>query len=101
MCLVFLSESEKDNQDDDQPDEHEKNLAQNAYRLLNNWCWCPGKLADGSFDVDAFREWLSEARRLTEETGHRDVAQIQSGQVLTHSPSDPNGLWIHEEVARH
>ena len=100
VCLVFLSESEKDNQDDDQPDEHEKNLAQNSYRLLNNWCWCPGKLADGSFDVDAFREWLSEARRLTEETGHRDVAQIQIGQVLTHSPSDPNGLWLHEEVAR-
>ena len=95
--LVYRST--KDEQDDDQPDAHRENLAQNAYRLLNDWCWYPGKLADGSFDVDAFREWLSEARRLTEETGHRDVAQIQIGHVLTHASSDPNGLWIHEGIA--
>ena len=95
--LVYRST--KDDQDDAQPDEHREHIAQNAYGLLTDWCWCPGKLPDGSFDVDAFREWLSEARRLTEETGHWDVAQIQISQVLTHSPSDPNGLWIHEAVA--
>ena len=95
--LVYRST--KDEQDDDQPDAHRENLAQNAYGLLTDWCWCPGKLPDGSFDVDAFREWLSEARRLTEETGHWDIAQIQIGKVLTHAPSDPNGLWIHEGIA--
>ena len=95
--LVYRST--KDEQDDDQPDAHRENLAQNAYGLLTDWCWCPGKLPDGSFDVDAFREWLSEARRLTEETGHWDITQIQIGKVLTHAPSDPNGLWIHEGIA--
>ena len=95
--LVYRST--KDNQDDDQPDEHRENLVQNAYRLLTDWHWYPGKLADGSFDVNAFKTWLEEARRITEETGHRDVAQIQIGQVLTYAPSDPNGLWIHEGVA--
>ena len=95
--LVYRST--KDNQDDDQPDEHRESLVQNAYRLLTDWRWYPGKLADGSFDVNAFKTWLEEARRITEETGHRDVAQIQIGQVLTYAPSDPNGLWIHEGVA--
>ena len=97
VCLVYRST--KDDQDDDQPDERRKNLATNAYRLLTDWRWYPGKLIDGSFDVDAFKTWLSEARRLTEETGHRDVAQIQIGQVLTYAPPDLNGLWIHEGVA--
>ena len=95
----LVCRSTNDDQDDAQPDERRKSLAQHAYGLLTDWRWCPGKLADGSFDVDAFREWLGEARRLTEETGHRDVAQIQIGQVLTHAPSDPNGLWIHKAVA--
>ena len=95
--LVYRST--KDEQDNVQPDEHRENLAQNAYRLLHDWSWYPGRLVDGSFDVDAFKKWLGEAKRLTEETGHKDVAQIQIGQVLTHAPSDPNGLWIHEGVA--
>ena len=90
---------QRTDQDDDQPDEHRENRATNAYRLLTDWSWYPGRLVDGSFDVDAFKAWLDEARRITEETGHRDVAQIQIGQVLTHAPPDPNGLWIHERVA--
>ena len=96
--LVYRST--KDDQDDDQPDEYRENLVQNAYRLLTDWRRYPGILADDSFDVDAFKTWLEEARRITEETGHRDVAQVQIGQVLTHAPSDPNGLWIHEGVAQ-
>ena len=98
-AVRLVYRSTKDDQDDDQPDERRKNLATNAYRLLTDWRWYPGRLVDGSFDVDTFKTWLGEARRLTEETGHKDVAQIQIGQVLTHVPSDPNGLWIHEGVA--
>ncbi len=96
--LVYRSA--KDDRDDDQPDEQRENLVQNAYRLLTDWRRYPGILADDSFDVDAFKTWLEEARRITEETGHGDVAQIQIGQVLTRAPSDPNGLWIHEGVAQ-
>ena len=95
--LVFRSE--KDNQDDAKPDEQRDNLARNAYRLLSEWRRCPGIFDDDSFDVNAFKAWLGEARRITEETGHGEVAQIQIGHVLTHAPSDPNGLWIHEAVA--
>lgn len=95
--LVYRST--KDEQDEARPDERREKLAQNAYGLLTAWRWYPGKLADGAFDVGTFKTWLGEARRLTEETGHKDVAQIQIGQVLTHAPSDPDGLWIHKGVA--
>ena len=85
VALVFPSKNE--------------NLALNAYRLLSGWRICPGKLPDGSFDSDAFRKWLEEAKRITKETGHSEAAQTQVGHVLTHAPPDPDGLWIHQEVA--
>ena len=33
-------------------------------------------------------------------TGHWNVAQIQIGHVLTHACEVPNGLWVHEAVAK-
>ena len=97
VALVFRSK--KANQEIAEPDERKKSLVRNAYRLLTEWRKCPGALTDGSFDVDAFNTWINEARRITKETGHEEVAQIQIGHVLTHAPADPNGLWIHEAVA--
>ena len=32
-------------------------------------------------------------------SGHYDVAQIQFGKVLAHSPADAGGLWIHLVIA--
>ena len=95
--LVFRSN--KDNRDDRKLDKHRRNLARNAYTLLTEWKRCPGTKADGSFDAQAFKLWLGKARRITEETGHGEVAQSQIGHVFTHAPKDPNGLWIHEVVA--
>ena len=97
VALVFRSKNEDEN--GDEPSEQRRNLARNAYRLLNEWRTCPGKLPDGSFDSDAFRKWLEEATRITEETGHSEVAQKQVGHVLTYAPPDPDGLWIHHAVA--
>ena len=97
VSLVFRSK--KDNQNEATLDEQKRNLVRNAYTLLTGWKRCPGILDDGSFDIDVFNSWLKEARRITEETGHGEVGQIQIGHILTHVPSDPNGLWIHEAVA--
>ena len=97
VSLVFRSK--KDDQNDATLDEQRRNLVRNAYTLLTGWKRCPGILNDGSFDIDVFSSWLKEARRITEETGHGEVGQIQIGHILTHAPSDPNGLWIHEAVA--
>ena len=92
--------SKEDNQDDATLDEQGRNLVRNAYTLLTGWSRCPGVLDDGSFDIDVFNSWLKEARRITEETGHGEVGQSQIGHILTHAPADPDGLWIHKEVAK-
>lgn len=96
--LVFRSKNASEDSENEQI-ENKKHLAMNAYKLLTNWKHCPGIQDDGSFCADAFDAWLSETRRLTEESGHVEVAQIQIGHVLTCAPPDPDGLWIHSAVA--
>ncbi|WP_026395793.1 hypothetical protein [Acetobacterium malicum] len=96
--LVFRSK--KDNDDcANEHSEQKQHLARNAYKLLTEWKRCPGIQEDGTLDVKEFNEWINEARRITEETGHAEVAQIQIGHVLTYAPPDLSGLWIHEAVA--
>jgi hypothetical protein len=96
--LVFRSKNTSKNASDD-ISEQKKRLATNAYKLLSEWRRCPGMQDDGSFRAEAFNAWLNEVRRITEESGHAEVAQIQIGHVLTCAPPDPDGLWIHKAVA--
>ncbi len=96
--IVFRSSIESENEADPLTQENQ-NLSRNTYKLLGEWKRCPGVQDDGSFDADEFNEWTNEARRITEESGHAGVAQIQMGHVLTHAPSGTEGLWIHEAVA--
>ena len=99
IALVFRSN--KANGDDyDAPDEQRKHLSKNAYKLLTEWKRCPGIQDDATFSARVFNEWLNEARRLTGESGHAEVAQIQIGHVLTCAPPDTDGLWIHNAVAK-
>ncbi|MXX05383.1 MAG: hypothetical protein F4Z71_01315 [Gammaproteobacteria bacterium] len=98
VSLVFRSNN-SNVEKEEEPDEQKRQLARNAYRLLTEWTRCPGIQDDGTLNVEAFNEWVNEARQITEETGHAEVAQTQIGHVLTFAPADPNGLWIHEAVA--
>jgi len=79
--------------------EDKKRMAENAYRMFRQWETVPGVQADGSFDKDKLVEWLQQVKALTTESGHLRVAMAQIGQVLIHSPADPNGLWLHSAVA--
>jgi hypothetical protein len=79
--------------------EADKNIAENAYRLIHGWRILPGAQPDGTFDGGRFTEWLSEAKRLTEDSGHLRIAMDQLGQALANAPADPDGLWIHQAIA--
>ena len=95
--LAFRSKNQE--QSDEDPTEHQKQVAQNAGGLLDEWRQCPGTSANGDFDSDSFSNWLTEAKRITKATGHFEVACIRIGYVLTHAPADPCVLWIHPAVA--
>ena len=97
--LVYRSNNaSEDNYEE--PDEQRTNLVRNAYTLLTEWKRCPGTQDDGSFNARAFDAWIKKARRITEKSGHAEVAQNQIGHVLTYAPPDPDGLWIHRAVAK-
>ena len=97
IALVFLQDEH--DPDDPEPNEHTRNLAEYGYSLLREWKTCPGTRPDGSLDSDAFKNWMEEVRRKTKKTGYGQATKIQIGQILTHAPPDPNGLWIHHAVA--
>jgi hypothetical protein len=95
--IVFRSDK---NEHKEQPTEQQREIAQNAYRLLSAWKTVPGTSSKGSFDDNAFTQWITEVKKLTIASGHFDVAMSQIGQVLPYSPADQNGLWIHHSVAK-
>lgn len=78
----------------------QKNIATNAWRLLDTWESPPGLLDNGTFSSEAFTAWLERVKAITTESGHLDVAMVHAGKILFYSPEDPDGLWIHNDVAK-
>jgi hypothetical protein len=101
ICEVIRAvfRSDKIKKEEWKPTEEDKALAKNAYELLQDWALVPGATVKGGFDPDAFRRWLKEVTRISESTGHLAITMHMVGQVLPHTPADPDGLWIHTAVA--
>lgn len=97
IALVFRSKNQVHS--NDEPTEHQKRVALNAYELLEEWRRCPGTSANGDFDSNSFSKWLTDAKSITKKTGHFEVACSRIGHVLTHASADPSGLWIQQVVA--
>jgi hypothetical protein len=74
-------------------------IAENAYRLLRGWRVPPGMEFDGEFDGAALSAWIDAIRREAAASGHLEIAMTMAGQVLTHVPPDPDGLWIYRAAA--
>ena len=73
--------------------DEQRNVAENAYRLLSSWSTIPGKGPDGDADGEALTAWVQTARAKLEEAGRRAVGEIQIGHILAYAPSDPDGTW--------
>lgn len=95
--LIYRSKNE--DQPSREPTEESKAIATNAWRLLHQWTTPPGTLKDGTFSDECFTEWLQRVKESCAKSGHLEVALINVGEVLIHTPPDPDGLWIHRSVA--
>lgn len=85
---------------DPEKDKYQILLARNAYRLLYQWEYFPGIQNDGSFNSTEFKNWINEVSNIAEDSDLTKVIQSIIGRILTYAPIDPNGLWIHKEVAK-
>lgn len=101
FCEVIrlIHRSKKEDQPSREPTEESKAIATNALWLLHEWKTPPGTQEDGTFSEERFTEWLQKVKAVCTESGHLEVALIYTGQVLIHTPPDPDGLWIHRTVA--
>ena len=81
------------------PSEQDKTIADNAWKLLQEWRTPPGTQPDGTFLPDRFRQWLEQVKESCAESGHLEAALEHIGQVLFHCSPDSDGLWIHRAVA--
>lgn len=101
FCEVIrlIYRSKKEDQPSRELTEELKAIATNAWRLLHEWKTPPGTQQDGKFSEERFTEWLQRVKEVCTESGHLEVALINIGEVLIHTPSDPDGLWIRRAVA--
>jgi hypothetical protein len=97
--LGMVYRSDKETVPSAEVPEDKKAMVENAYRMFRRWEIAPGMQPDGSFDKHKLADWLQQVRALATESGHLRVAMVQLGQVLIHSPADPNELWLHSAVA--
>ena len=97
LALLYASTNEDDN--NEELNEEMKARVECAYHLLNKWKICPGNLPGEPFIPIAFADWVEKAKQITSKNGYGDVGQSHIGRVLIYAPSDPDGLWIHKEVA--
>lgn len=98
IALVFRSDKE-DSKKEIEINEKQIQIAKNAYSLIHGWRILPGYTPDKSFDGNKFTEWLDEVKKLSNESGHFQIAMDQLGQALAYAPEDPGGLWLHKSIA--
>lgn len=80
--------------------EAEKKRAEAVYRLLKSWRQIPGSDPEHGFDATQFNAWIDAAVSSLSESGHLNVGLQHIGSALIHAPPDPDGLWIHQAVAK-
>ncbi|BAY08173.1 hypothetical protein [Calothrix sp. NIES-2098] len=95
--LVFRSQNEGDSPEE--LTEQQKNMATNAYRLLQQWRTPPGSQKDRTYNGEALTAWLNKIKSACSESGHLEIALSMVGHVLIHTPPDPDGLWLHHAAA--
>lgn len=102
FCDVIrvIYRSKDDDTKSDEPSEQQKNIAENAYRLLTHWRTPPGSRPDGTFDGEVLAKWLEGVKAACQESGHLEVALIHVGHVFVYAPKDSDGLWIVHSVAK-
>lgn len=80
------------------PDEEKKNLATNAWRLLQNWKLPPG-LKDGVFNASDFNDWVVAVKSKAKEDKRYEITMQEIGKVFYYYPENDDGLWLPKEVA--
>ncbi|WP_124646786.1 hypothetical protein [Burkholderia ubonensis] len=77
-----------------------ENRAIVAWRVLRSWRTPPGVDTVNRVQYEGMMDWISRARRLAGEEDRAAIADQYIGAVLLHTPSEADGRWPSDGVAR-
>lgn len=92
VSLLYRSKSEP-KRDEDAATEEDRQKASRAFSLLRDWRRLPGTREDGTVNGVALKSWVEAARSELNAKGRAQVGDQEIGQLLSASPSDPDGTW--------
>ena len=90
VALVYWRENDDDERE---PTEGERNLAQKAHRLLDKLSRIPGHDNDGALTGDRLTDWICRAQELCDANGRRTPGDHHIGQLLSNAPVGEDGVW--------
>lgn len=67
--------------------------ALNAHFLLDRIRRVPGTDSEGGIDAEALKNWIDRVRELCARHGRAEVGDSKIVRILSHAPSEKNGLW--------
>lgn len=88
----------KDEPRDLEVTDERKRAASNAHTFLSALSSVPGIDENGHIQADRLKSWILEGRRISEKSGHRSMLDYQIGELLSHAPTDTDGVWPCEPV---
>ena len=88
----------KDDPRDVELTEEQKSAARSANTFIDALSSVPGIDEHGVIQAEKLKEWIIEARRISEKTGHRAMLDYQIGEILAHAPLAEDGSWPCEPV---
>ncbi|HEY5105190.1 MAG TPA: helix-turn-helix transcriptional regulator [Caulobacteraceae bacterium] len=100
LLRAVFRPSEESGYVDPEPEnpEHARAVANQAYRLLDQWDRLPGQADDGTIDGEAMEAWIKQARELARAIGRDEIADNRIGKILSASPLGADGAWPAERV---
>lgn len=96
--MVEFSYHPKGETDEAPRTEMQVRVAENAYRLLNEWSVVPGLQTDGTLNIEVLSDWFRAARARLAEANRSEVGDGYIGRILSHLPVGQDGVWPCEEA---
>ena len=85
------------------PDDVKGKVSEKCWKLLLKWDRIPGTESNGIINTSKLEEWDKEFKHITQSEPEETIKKITEqyyGKVLFHAPADPDGLFIHQAVAK-
>ncbi|MCW9708052.1 hypothetical protein [Fodinibius salsisoli] len=97
--LSWIYKSDKEDKDKSLSEEQLKKRAEYTYDLLSTWNRIPGTDESNNLNYEFLRDWIEESRKIANERGYLEIADLQIGKVLAEYPENIEP-WPPEEICK-